>query len=154
MKGSTAWYLGLRGEKQAYYGQGYPQQLYNRVMPQRYQDKPWYQSNAAMMAGGAGLGAGGLGVGYLGRKGVEQGEDLEQFIESGKMERSLDPEHMTPAKKKVLTKWRGSDEGLKKLRNYATDVGGTGKFMRRAGLAGALGGLGLAGYGAYKATQD
>jgi len=134
---NTNWYLGVRGEKTAL-------------------TLPWQKEEpsippAAAMGAGAALGAGGAGMYGTGMYQKAFGNTMSDFAETGKMRGGL------------------VDFSNKFNPGYADDLGAVfqkdpkllakigpaskrmGKVMRGGGLAGLLGGAGLAGYGAYQA---
>ena len=152
MNEKTAWYLGIRGEKVAYQpGWGSP---YAQYMPQQFQERPWWKSEPAMIAGGTALGLGSMGLGYGARKTLERAEELERFGETGEVGSLLKrTDELDPGYLEKIKKMKASPD-MADLTKHRDFVQTAGKWGRRAGLAGLLGGAGLAGYGAYKAFQD
>lgn len=152
MNEKTAWYLGIRGEKTAYQpGWG---SYYQQYAPQQFQQEPWWKSNPAMIVGGTGLGLGSMGLGYGSRKMLERGEEVERFGETGDVGKLIKKtDEIQPGYLEELRKMKATPD-MEDLTKHRDLLQTGGKWGRRLGLTGALGGLGLAGYGLYKATQD
>jgi hypothetical protein len=142
MNETTAWYLGIRGEKQAYQpGYGYGGQQ---------QQQPWYKTPYGMMAAGAGTAVAGQG---MRRAGDFAGSvsDIYGGLAEGKMPEKFHKTFTAPDRRMLESMGRQDPKPMKTLQRGA---GGVQRFSKGVGKAGLLGGLGLAGYGAYKAFKE
>lgn len=141
MNAQTAWYLGLRGVKQAYYP--YAQQRRDSS------SNKWIGGGLATTAGGLGAHIGGSFAE------VEGGPDF------GKSQYMTDVKR-TIAMADARDAGKGLEETLDLVKKIKPDLTPRNRTMQRLGRVGrlggalaAIGGLGAAGYGLYKkVTED